>query len=250
MHIAMVAEAREIALALALDERALPAFARFGMVTFIGRYGCSTLVMLAHGVDAALACDRVGPEMATFAANIFFEQFPECEILINAGTAGAIGRRHNIADVVLASKVCFIDQRVDSLLRAASTGASASEASAGCADNGPIWPEVHARVLPELQAQGLGVVDGVVGTGSSFDPSDADIANLESAAATVKEMEAAAVAFVAAKHMCNFVCVKTITDIVGAETGHDDFESNLKSSMQALANIMPSLLEELLKTKD
>ena len=240
VHIAMVEEAREIALALSLDERALPAFARFGIPTFIGRHRDATIVMIAHGMDASLACNRVGPEMATFAANIFFDQFPECELLINAGTAGAIGAQHAIADVVLASKVCFIDRRVQSLLQ---VGSSRNEA---LTEHSQIWTEVHSRVLPRLQAKGLGVADGVVGTGSSFDPSQADIAGLKSVAATVKEMEAAAVAFVAARHSCNFVCVKTITDIVGDETGSDDFQRNLRSSMEALGALMPALLEELL----
>ena len=48
--------------------------------------------------------------------------------------------------------------------------------------------------------------------------------------------------YTAAVHGVPFVCAKSITDIVGRETGHHDFHANLASSMAALARVAPAIV--------
>jgi 5'-methylthioadenosine nucleosidase len=87
---------------------------------------------------------------------------------------------------------------------------------------------------------------GVVGTGSSFEMSCDDRVQMELKRITVKDMEAAGVAYVADEWKLPFVCVKTITDLLDSDIGSEQFLSNLSSSMEALATIFPEILSEII----
>lgn len=63
-------------------------------------------------------------------------------------------------------------------------------------------------------------------------------------------MEAAGVALVANQHGTPFICVKAVTDIVGANTGHNDFHHNLETSMAALCQQLPRILSCAVRLND
>lgn len=241
--VAMRQEAAPLARALGCSVVELPQFVRFGCPTFDGEFAGRKVLVISHGVDVAYGLDRVGPEVAVFITSLLCQHAPHLRLILNAGTAGAMAGHHEIGAVTIASRVRFIDRRFNDLQRL------------------KIQPQTHnlavwagrdplVRRLTEAAAErGLPNPPGTplyppvtVGTGSSFDLSAADLTEIKALGATVKEMEAAGVALVANQHRVPFLCVKAITDVVGANTGHEDFHRNLTASMDALATQLPDIL--------
>ena len=73
-----------------------------------------------------------------------------------------------------------------------------------------------------------GLKRGIVTTSDSLDVDGRDLELMTGEGAVVKEMEAAAVAWVCKQLGCPFVAIKAVTDIVdGEEATREEFESNL-----------------------
>ena len=123
-----------------------------------------------------------------------------------------------------------VDQRTDSSLRAPRAATS-----------------LDYEQIQQSRRAGVCVRRGAVGTGSSFEPSPSDVDALTEHGVAVKEMEAAGVAFVSATFGVPLVCLKAITDVVGAPDGGDDFKQNLERSMAALAASLPTTVDEARK---
>ena len=93
---AMVEEATPVATRLGLTPcRSLPQLARHGVVCFAGSYQGQTIVLATHGVDYAFGLNRVGPEMAVFVTDLLCAALPFLQVIVNAGTAGAVGPTHD-----------------------------------------------------------------------------------------------------------------------------------------------------------
>jgi len=91
-----------------------------------------------------------------------------------------------------------------------------------------------------------GLKTGVVSTSDSLDNSPQDMELMLSEGAVVKEMEAAAVAWVCKQLQIPFVALKGVTDLVdGEETTREEFESNLTAAAQALEEKLVIVLELL-----
>lgn len=77
---------------------------------------------------------------------------------------------------------------------------------------------------------------GVVSTGNSLDFSDVDKQVMDTYKGSVKDMEAAAVGWVANLLQIPFIAVKAITDIVdGSTPTKDEFLNNLELASENLA---------------
>ena len=92
--------------------------------------------------------------------------------------------------------------------------------------------------------QALDLKLGIVSSGNSLNCTDLDRAALDSAGAHVKEMECAAIAYVAHLFKTPFLAVKAITDIVdGDRATADEFLQNLQKAAEALQKTVPRVLE-------
>lgn len=91
---------------------------------------------------------------------------------------------------------------------------------------------------------------GVVSTSDSLDSIATDLELMRSEGAAVKEMEAAAVAWVCLSLSIPFVALKAITDIVdGEHATRSEFESNLHTASSALQQKVELFLQLLAGTK-
>ena len=86
----------------------------------------------------------------------------------------------------------------------------------------------------------LGFKEGVVTTGNSLDAHDVDRKIMSENEASVKDMEAAAIAWVCEHSSTPFFAMKVVTDIVdGGVATHEEFMANFEKAGQSLqTNLM------------
>jgi 5'-methylthioadenosine nucleosidase len=208
--VAMSTEARPLIDALGLTEDS-----EFGgllpMKGFIGEYKGIQLSLVINGKDKDTGLDLIGTQAATLATQFAVEKYAP-QLIINAGTAGAFGENGAmIGDVYLSrDHIVFHDRRVPI--------AGWDKQSIGYFS---VWDV--APLLP------LGFKWGVVTTGNSLDMPLHDEENIRKIGGEIKEMEAAAVAWVAGLHGIPMFCVKSVTDLMdsGIPT-HEEFKMNLQ----------------------
>lgn len=95
---------------------------------------------------------------------------------------------------------------------------------------------------PKLQAA-LALKQGVVSSGNSLDYTEQCMKIMASHNVAVKEMEAAAIAWVCAMYRTPLLCVKSITDIVdGGRATADEFLENLTSAAASLQKALPQVI--------
>jgi nucleoside phosphorylase len=187
------------------------------------------LYLIVHGKDSRYGVDSVGTQPATIAALLAVQQF-DPDLLINAGTAGSFGAKGGkIADVYLsAEKVVFHDRRI---------------MLPGFFEYGiGNYPCVKA----DRMAKDLGLQTGIISTGNSLDMLKKDLQFMIPNNAMLKEMEAAAIAYVASLFGVPFLGVKSITDLVdNDEDDEEEFVENLAAASSALCTAMIKILEYL-----
>ena len=149
------------------------------------------------------------------------------DVVVNAGTAGGFAKRGGaVGDVYLASTFRNFDRRIP-IPRYDAYGVG----------------EYEAIKTPNLQRE-LKCKIGVVCTGNSLDATETCRAALDAHEASVKEMEAAAIAHVAHLFGVPFIAVKTITDIVdGPVATQEEFLANLGTAATALKDVVPKIID-------
>jgi len=96
---------------------------------------------------------------------------------------------------------------------------------------------------PRMQAA-LGLKPGVVTSGDSLDYTDRCMEIMREHGASVKEMEAGSIAWVAGLFDKPMLCIKAITDIVdGDRAANEEFLENLHAAAAALQGMLPRVLE-------
>ena len=105
----------------------------------------------------------------------------------------------------------------------------------------------HYRSPPLLGlARAAGLKLGVVSTSDSLDATPLDLQLMAGEGASVKEMEAAAVAWTCQQLGVPFVALKGITDLVdGAHATRGEFESNLATAAASLQAKLAAVLRLL-----
>ena len=197
--------------------------------------------------------DRFGVNnVATTAASVStyaaLTAFGNPDLVLSVGTAGGFSQRGAcIGDVFLSTKCVFHARRIPEVAKDQRQNrycVALEEYGFG-----------HFR-SPNLigLANAANLKLGVVTTSDSLDYSGEDMALMMSEGATVKEMEAAAVAWVCHHIGIPFVAIKTITDIVDAsqrsseniqgdlKNTRDEFESNFNIAMTSLKEKLGSVL--------
>lgn len=171
-------------------------------------------------------CDNVGTVPASLSAYLAIQAFNP-DLVISAGTAGGFkAQGAAIGDIFLSSNIINHDRRIP-IPGFDSYGIGKTSSTS----------------TPALQAS-LGFKSGVVSSGNSLDYTDKCLVIMNEHEAAVKEMEAAAIAWVCGIYKKPFVCVKSITDIVdGSRPAHEEFLENLGTAARSLQDALPRVLD-------
>lgn len=149
------------------------------------------------------------------------------DLVLNAGTCGGFSRMGaGIGDVFLTTGVVNHDRRIPI----------------------PGFDTYGIGKLPaagsETMATALGYKTGVCSTGNSLDKTERDDEIMKENEASVKDMEAAAIAYVAAMNKVPYLGVKVVTDIVdGGVPTQEEFMENLASAAKSLQSALPKVLD-------
>eukprot|EP00606_Chrysophyceae_sp_TOSAG23-5_P000111 GSChrysophyteH2.ASY1.ANO1.1540.1 assembled CDS len=222
--IAMEAEASPLLAALELPETALD-HPWAPCKAYSGTYKGMRVSVVTNGkwtgttsdgvVEAPV--DNVGTTPAAIAAFVAISQFKPT-LIINAGTAGGFkAKGASIGDTFISTMMRHHDRRITI----------------------PGWDNYakghHASHPCDNLRKALGYKSGVVTTGNSLDATDIDREIMLSNDASVKDMEAAAIAWVSEHAKVPFFALKCVTDIVdGEHPTHEEFMRNLATAASSL----------------
>jgi 5'-methylthioadenosine nucleosidase len=222
---AMRAEARP--LVNAFDAVPHPVPARRPFEWFVADRDDHRVVIAVNGVDPRHRVDLVGTEPAVLNTGSVIDTFAP-DLVISAGTAGGWQRAGaSVGDVYVSwPTVVRHDRRID-IEELREYGIGGHE----------VWDGAPAL------ADHLGARLGIVTTGNALDESATDREWILALDGEVKEMEAAAVAWVCELHHTPFVAVKTITDLVDHPTPTgEQFLANLRAASERLAAVVPAVV--------
>jgi len=230
INIAMEAEAKPFIehMQLTLQDDFFPPQVPF--LAYSGMHGDDTKVTcITNGKDNVYdtQADNVGTITAAMATFLALQKDP-ADILINAGTCGGFKRKGaGIGDVFLTSAVAFHDRRIP---------------------------------LPEYDRYGVGKIEtifdptkmadhhewktGVCTTSNSLDKTPECEERMLANDATVKDMEAASIAWSAKLHETPFLGVKVVTDIVDGDVPtQEEFLENLMAASKKMQEALPLVLD-------
>mmetsp|Transcript_25412 Transcript_25412/g.81262 ORF Transcript_25412/g.81262 Transcript_25412/m.81262 type:complete len:325 (+) Transcript_25412:25-999(+) len=234
---------RRVTLIMAMREEAMPIVDRFGLklvdpprfvdgapfVAWMGDAGAVRLCVCWCGHDKRFGVNNVATTAAAVAAYAAVAAFGAPDLMISAGTAGAFAQRGAaLNDVFLSSKCIFHSRRIP--------GEDGELEEYG-------FGHIRSPNLSALAAA-VGLKVGVVSTSDSLDCTPTDLALLLGEGASVKEMEAASVAWVCQQLRVPFFALKAVTDLVdGGEATREEFERNLAAAAAELQHRFALLLE-------
>lgn len=178
-----------------------------GMEFFIGTIANNDVVLTKCGV---------GKVNAAMAATILVDHY-ECDLIINTGIAGGI-TGVNTKDIIIASKLMYHDM----------------DCTIFGYDKGQV-PGLPTYFLPDLNTiisfkRALQNLDyeykeAVIYSGDSFVSSLEQLANVDTSVVSIAEMEGAAIAHVCVKSGVDFIVLRYISDVVGADNQIEDYLS-------------------------
>jgi 5'-methylthioadenosine nucleosidase len=236
-----MAHRADVVIQMAMEAEAAPVVRALGLINpeplapplaaqvWAGEHAGLQVRLVTHGRDPRFGVDAIGTQPAAVTAWVACERYRPA-ILLNAGTAGGFARAGAaIGDVYVSDgPVAFHDRRVPlGPFEACGVGS---------------YPCLDCLSL----AATLGLKLGQLTTGDSLDLCDADARAIEASGATVKDMEAASIAWVASIWATPFVALKAITDLVdGEHAATEAFVRNLDLAVRRLAERVPAVLEWL-----
>lgn len=231
---------KKICFIVAMMAEAKPLIQHFGLLAVPGRFGAYPMqafeanyqgleiILVLNGRDSDTKLDYIGCEAGALSAHLAIASYHP-DILVNIGTAGGFAAKGAaIGDVFLSDKyVVFHDRRV---------------AIAG-------WDRMGQGYYPCVDASAIahkaGFKLGICTTGSSLDMTLEDEAQMQQTGGEIKDMEAAAIAWVAQINRTPLICVKTITDLVDSGRPTDEeFTENLQLAAQRLEEASFKLIDE------
>ncbi|GFP80653.1 5'-methylthioadenosine/S-adenosylhomocysteine nucleosidase 1 [Phtheirospermum japonicum] len=186
-------------------------------VKYSGKYKDLNINIVCPGKDASLGVDCVGTVSASLLTYASIQAL-DPDLIINAGTCGGFKEKGAfIGDVFLASDVSFHDRRIPiPVFDLYGVGSRQSFST------------------PNL-AKELNLKVGKLSTGDSLDMTPHDETAIVANDATIKDMEGAAVAYVADLLKVPTIFLKAVTDIVdGDKPTAEEFLQNLAAVAAAL----------------
>ena len=189
--------------------------------------GCQLFVVLngqQHGSDL------VGCEAASVATNVAIQRL-DPDIIVNSGTCGGFrSEGAEIAKVFIGNGAMFHDRRVP----------GDDEWSTQSIGNYSVW-EGSAEM-----AASLGFSMGKVTTGSSLDMQPCDLEVIKANGGQLKDMEGAAIGFVASLYGKPVLYIKSVTDLCdGGAATIEEFRRNLHAASLALREADRRVIEYL-----
>jgi nucleoside phosphorylase len=231
---------RRVAVVMAMRAEAAPVLEAFGTRPadppaprfhewHRARRGGVEVLVAVNGVDPRSGVDAIGTEPAVLHTTAVIDHFAP-DLVVSAGTAGGWRRAGGaVGDVYLSHPhVVRHDRRID----------LAGFDRYGIGSH-PVLP---ARGLAER----IGARLGIVTTGNSLDESEDDRRMILASGAVVKDMEAAAVAWVCEVAGVPFLALKAVTDLVDApEPTVEQFLANLATASAHLAGVAVGVVEAM-----
>ncbi|GAV60298.1 PNP_UDP_1 domain-containing protein [Cephalotus follicularis] len=229
-----------IVIVIAMQTEALPLVNKFQLtedldsvfpkgvpwVRYHGVYKELNINIIWPGKDFTFGVDSVGTVSASLVTYAAIQTL-QPDLIINAGTAGGFKAKGAcIGDVFLASSAAFHDRRIPI----------------------PVFDLYgvglrQAFSTPNLLKE-LSLKAGKLSTGDSLDMSQQDEASIIANDATIKDMEGAAVAYVADLLKVPTIFVKAVTDIVdGDKPTAEEFLQNLASVTAALDKAVTEVVD-------
>lgn len=190
------------------------------------RGGCE-VIFAVNGRDPRHEVDKIGTQPAALNTYLVAERYRP-DLLVTAGTAGGWARAGGaIGDVYLSTgRFVYHDRRI---------------AIPGYEEYGiGSYPAVAAGAL----AAALDCKLGVVTTGNSLDETDDDRRMILASGARVKDMEAAAVAWIGELLDVPVLAVKAITDLVDSHVDTvEQFDANLATASRRLCDVLVRVID-------
>jgi|APSaa5957512622_1039677.scaffolds.fasta_scaffold00743_10 5'-methylthioadenosine nucleosidase len=189
------------------------------------------ITLMTSGKDKDYQVDNVATQPATLMAYLAIDQFSP-DIIINAGTAGGMaGCGCKIGDVYLSEgEFSYHDRRIP--IPAFDQYGVGSYPSF---DTSSIATELHLKT-------------GRISTGNSLDYTEKDLEMMKSNKAVIKEMEAAAIAWVCKILDMPMFAIKAITDLFDQEIPTEtQFLENLTLASTNLQKSVPRILRTLVR---
>ncbi|KAK4437695.1 5'-methylthioadenosine/S-adenosylhomocysteine nucleosidase 2 [Sesamum alatum] len=193
---------------------------------YSGKYKDLNINILCTGKDKTLGVDSVGTVSASLLTYASVQAL-QPDLIINAGTAGGFkAKGASIGDVYLVSNVAFHDRRIPvPVLDLYGVGSR------------------QAFPTPNLERE-LKLKVGKLSTGDSLDMTPQDAALILANSATLKDMEGAAVAYVADLLKVPVIFLKGVTDIVdGNKPTSEEYLQNLAAVVAALAKAVTKVVD-------
>ena len=224
---------------MAMEEEALPIIDYYALkrmqfhnpVTVYGNDDLS-LILSLNGKSIEYKVDNIGSQAAALNTHIVIDNYHP-ELVINCGTAGGFKYKNaKIGDVYIADKcICYHDRRIP--------------LPGGYEEYGyGNYKVINSDILAEK----FNLKQGIISTGDAFDAGIEDLITMKKNDVDVKEMEAAAIAWVCQLNNIDFTALKAITDYVDEphKTGND-FLSNLNLASEKLKEKTIELIDYLKK---
>jgi len=192
------------------------------------------ITVITNGKDGVYetGVDNVGTVPAALATFLALQKLSDADILINAGTCGGFGRKGaEIGDVFLTTAVANHDRRIPiPVFTPYGIGTLSSSSSS----------------FTNKIAEQHNFKTGICTTGNSLDATPEDKKIMLDNDASVKDMEAAAIAWSCKLHDIPFLGVKVVTDIVDGDIPtQDEFISNLMTASISLKDAVPKILNSI-----
>lgn len=207
---AMKSEAKPLIQHLDLQKQNQPFPLGVPFEFYQGGPAAGQLALLVSGIDPDFQVDNVATVPAALMTYLAIEKFTP-DLVLNAGTAGGIaGQGCTIGDVYLGSGIfCFHDRRIP-LPGFEQYGMGRY----ACYDTSGIAAELQMKT-------------GIISTGNSLDLQGKDLQIIEENQAIIKDMEAAAIAWVCRTLSVPMIAIKAITDLIdkGAPTENQFMEN-------------------------
>lgn len=187
------------------------------------------VTLVTNGKDKRFGVDNVGTVPAAIAAFASIHQFSP-DLVINAGTAGGFKAKGAcIGDVFLTKCVCNHDRRIPI------PGFDAYGRGS------------YSSLSSDNIAKAFDFKQGNLTTSNSLDHSPQDDALMLDNDASIKDMEGAAIAWVAEQAKVPYLGIKCITDIVdGDRVTQDEFMENLHKASLSLRDAVPKVIDYVL----
>ncbi len=186
------------------------------------------IILAINGVDPHFNVDCIGTQPAAITTTLIIREY-QPDLIISAGTAGAFKNKGAaIGDVYVSKQIAFHDRRI-ALPGFDKYGQCIIETPEGIA----IAEKLHFKT-------------GNITSGNSLDAPEQDLKTIQEMNGEIKEMEAAATAWIARLYGKKVFAVKSVTDLIDNEKPtEEEFMENLHMASAALKDGLLAIIPEV-----